>query len=124
MAYYWEPFPDIVYLNLKSQISGSMSDSDLAAAYADASNKLGGLMHDLDDPDYDYIHEKVEQCFAMWQDLEEELYERIVSILRRENEAGSCHVLSGIGTHYVVLPFMEKNGYRDGSGWWIAEEKP
>lgn len=39
-----------------------------------------------------------------------------------ENESGSHHVLSGIGTHYIVLPFMERNGFLDGSGWWIPDQ--
>ena len=80
-------------------------------------------MHDLDDPDYDPIHDKVKQSFAMWEELQDLLYEKIVNILRAENEAGSHHVLSGIGTHYIVLPFMEREGFRDGSGWWIKDEE-
>ena len=123
MAYYWEPFPDTVYIDIKNQISDNMSNADLASAYADVSNKLGGLMHELDDPDYFSVRGKVEQSFAMWQDLEEDLYDRIVSILRSENEAGSHHILTGLGTHFVVLPFMEREGYRDGSGWWISTEQ-
>lgn len=23
------------------------------------------------------------------------------------------------GWHFKILPFMQENGYRDGSGWWI-----
>lgn len=33
--------------------------------------------------------------------------------------AGDIFNLSDKGLHYVVLPFMERNGYRDGAGWWI-----
>ena len=120
MPYYWEPFPDTVYLDVKSQITDDLSDADLAAAYADVSNKLGGLMHHLDDPDYDHVHDKVEQSFAMWLDLQEILFEKIVNILQAENEKGAHHALD-IGTHYTVLPFMEREGFRDGSGWWIYD---
>ena len=122
MPYCFEPLPNIVFLDVKSQIADDMSDADLAAAYADVSNKLSALMHELDDLDFDPVHDKVEQSYALWRDLEETLYAKIVSILAAENEAGSQHTITGIGTHYVVRPFMEREGFRDGEGWWIAEK--
>ena len=105
-----------------SQISDDMSDDDLAATYADVSNKLGGLTHEFDDPDFAPIRDQIEQSIAMWHNLEDVLYEKIVNILKAENETGHHHVLSGIGTHYIVRPFMEREGFRDGNGWWIPEE--
>ena len=30
-------------------------------------------------------------------------------------------VTSGKGMWYIVKPFMERNGFRDGAGWWVDE---
>ena len=119
MSYYWEPFSYITYLDVKSRVTDNMPEDEIAAVFAAASNKLAGLHADLNDPDYVRIVDKIEQSYAMWGELQEEMYCRIVSILQRENDNVGTHVLSGIGTHYIVLPFMERNGYRDSGGWWI-----
>lgn len=122
MSYYWEPFPFIVYPDVKSRIADDMSDADVAALYADVSNKIGGLLHHADDPDYRSQWDVIDQSLAMWEELEDLLFNKIVGILGHENESGSHHVLSGIGTHYIVLPFMERNSFLDGSGWWIPDQ--
>lgn len=81
MSYYWEPFPFIVYLDVKSRIADDMSDSDVAALYADVSNKIGGLLHHADDPDYRSQWDVIDQSLAMWEELEDLLFNKIVGIL-------------------------------------------
>lgn len=57
-----------------------------------------------------------------WEELEMELYREIERILLEENRNGANHDMTVTGRHYRILPFMERNGYRDGSGWWIKNE--
>ena len=91
------------------------SEHTIAAAHAVVSNHVGFLMHklDADDP-------WIEEAYDAWREVEEVIYQRILSILKAENESVMAdHILSGIGTYYIVKPFMIRNGYRDGSGWWL-----
>ena len=65
----------------------------------------------------------VRQCiFKEWWSFQQELYTKIIVILKEENAAGKTkHKISNKGLHYVILPFMERNGYRDGAGWWVKK---
>ena len=57
-----------------------------------------------------------------WYELQEELIETIKEILASDNQTkGTDYPLEGIGTRCIIRPFMERNGYRDCSGWWIKE---
>ena len=31
--------------------------------------------------------------------------------------------LRSMGTFRAVMPFMERNGYRNGTGWWIRKDE-
>ena len=93
------------------------SEKTIAAAYATVSNHVGYLMHELDEDDC-----WIEEAFDAWREVEEVIYQRIVNLLKAENDSGIAnHTLSGIGTHYIVKPFMLRHGYRDGGGWWIED---
>lgn len=96
----------------------SISDEQtIAAAHAVVSNHVGSLMHELDEGD-----PWIEEAYDAWRKVEEVIYQRIWNLLKAENDSGlAAHTLSGIGTYYTVKPFMLRNGYRDGSGWWIAD---
>lgn len=66
----------------------------------------------------------IEEAYNAWRDLENATYQRIWNILKLENDSGKAnHILSGIGTYYIVKPFMLRNGYHDGSGWWIENDE-
>lgn len=56
-----------------------------------------------------------------WEALETEIVEHIQSVLANENQNGAMHDLTKLGWRYRILPFMERNGYRDASGWWIKK---
>lgn len=93
------------------------SEHDLAAVYAAVSNQVGWLMHDLDDED---CPEDTEQRFNAWAALEEELRGRIFEILKREDITEFERSASeGVGYYFRVMPFMIRNGFRDGAGWWV-----
>ena len=98
----------------------SMTDEHtIAAAHAVVSNHVGSLRHELDEDD-----PWIEEAYDAWREVEEVIYQRIWTLLKTENDLGiTNHTLSGIGTYYIAKPFMLRNGYRDGSGWWIAENE-
>ena len=91
----------------------------IAATYAVVSDHVGSLMHELDEGD-----PWIEEAYDAWYEVEKAIYKRIWNLLKAENDSGLAdHTLSGIGTYYIVKPFMLRNGYRDGSGWWIADSE-
>ena len=95
-------------------LSSVTDEKTIADSYAVISNHLGVLMHELDDDD-----PWGDEAFYAWQEVEDELYHRILSILKAEDaEETERLVATGRGTHHVVTPFMIRNGYRDGNGWW------
>lgn len=97
--------------------NGTLSEACLAVLYAGAYNKAGWLMHDLDDEDADINTERV---FREWDAIEEELRVRIIVILEQEDpEKIRSQLSSGQGYYYIVKPFMLRNGFADGNGWWI-----
>ena len=91
------------------------TDAAIAEAMSKVGMKAGWLMHELDDPDNDEkALQKYHEEFDMWYELEKELVKEIVRRLGIEKVEK--------GWHYIIEPFMNKNGYRDGAGWWIKEE--
>lgn len=108
----------LVFLNpqdVRKWLCLDQTEKNLATAFANVSNKVGWLLHEADSSwEYrDKLHN--------WMELEIELYYFIFDILSKENENGfSNHKLSG-GAQYIAEPFMNRNGYIDGGGWWIKE---
>lgn len=101
--------------------NGTLSEADLAVLYAGAFNKAGWLMHDLDDEDADINKERV---FREWDAIEEELRGRIIAILEQEDpEKIRSQLSSGQGYYNIVKPFMLRNGFADGNGWWIKNDE-
>lgn len=105
-----EPLPRITPEEWGSMRGESFSDEELAAALARAWNKCGWLGHALEEDD---CTPELKAEHDAWWTLEKEL---IVEIAKRMNRV--CE------TPYVKLitPFMERNGYRDGHGWWVKKE--
>lgn len=96
---------------------------ELAEEYARVTTEVGLLMHDIDDPDYESEQEKMVVEFEELCKKQHGLFKTIGNILKRENEEyGTDYILDGIGTHYIVTPFMKANGFRDGGGWWIKDD--
>ena len=106
---------------VRSWLAVDNSDAQLARAMASVNNQTGWLGHDIDDPDNDEeTNNRIIAEHNAWWTLEKELVAEIICRLEHENKtAGTQHVTSGIGYYYVVKPFMERNGYRDGAGWWV-----
>ena len=96
-------------VDVRQWLGEHRTDADLAEAMAAVGNKLGELCHEADetdDPWIDYV------CDAWW-----ELYLELIEHIRTAR--GSDFDPTAQGSHYAILPFMERNGFRDGSGWWV-----
>ena len=111
----------IVAADLREWLIANNTEHNIAVALAQSNMKKGWLMHDLCDPDTTDLP-RVRLAYNEWRELYEELHARIFSIMEKENDLGvASHNLSETRGHYVIMPFMERNGYRDGSGWWVRK---
>ena len=93
------------------------SEKDLARAYADVSNKYWWV----EDNEYDFKQgtpEYQEACKITdeWGKLMRELETEILDVLRSEDIT-----IPEKGRIVVLRPFMKRNGFFDGNGWWIPE---
>lgn len=114
---YQEPLTNHTPAEALQWLNSVSTEKAIAAAYAVVSNHVGRLTHEADEDDH-----WTEEAYEAWCEVEEAIYRRIWDLLKAENDSGAAnHTLSGIGTHFIVKPFMLRNGYRDGSGWWIAD---
>lgn len=113
-----EPLPDMSPEDLREWYSHNQSEQGLAVAYAAAHNKAWWV----EDNEYDFEEgspEHAEACAITdaWFTLMEEFESRIFSILRSEGV-----VIPEKGRIVVLCPFMERNGFFDGQGWWIRKK--
>lgn len=108
-----EPFDGFFPQDLFQWLKTDVSDKQLAEAYAIVNCHCSALMllKADDDPWGD-------QAFYDWRDVESEI---VAMILKRTKESG-IPLPEKKGTHYLVTPFMEKQGYKDYSGNWCKEE--
>ena len=125
IALFNEPLEGFSPVQVRDMFERYTSDDTVATILAGVSNQVGWLMHELDDPDND--NESVSayrSVFHSWYALEQDLVKDVIRRLEEENQTtGSKYVTAGIGTHYIIKPFMERNGFVDGAGWWIKENE-
>lgn len=111
-----EPFVGFMPNDLRGWLRSNREDKDLATALAEVHNHTGCLGHELDESNDQWLT----YAFEEWWKLEKELYELIRSSMQQANQSGRANYdLAQNGLYYLVKPFMEANGYRDGSGWWV-----
>lgn len=108
---------------VREMIARYTTDDAVAAIMAAVANKTGWIGHDIGDLDNDEETDaRIKAEHDAWWELEKELYAEIIHRLEEENRTkGTAYVTSGIGLHYIIKPFMEHNGYRDGAGWWVRK---
>ena len=114
-----EPTPNKTPTDVRGYFAERKSERDLADAFAIASNKLWWV----EDNVYDYEKGTPEYIAARaitdeWGALMDEYEERIFMILRNEGVE-----IPETGRIKVLEPFMKRNGYRDGNGWWIKNKE-
>lgn len=112
----FEPLKGFTPYDVRQWLQKNTEESALAIALSLVHNKTGLMGHELDETD----NACFEKVYEEWWTLEKELYAKIIKILEEENlKKQASHKISDKGLHHVVLPFMERNGYRDETGWWI-----
>lgn len=102
-----EPLAGISADEWRAKFDANSTNEELATALAGAWNKSGWLGHDLDDDD---CTPEIKAAYKEWSALEQELIQKIASLLNRKCEAPYIK---------LITPFMEQNGYRDSGGWWV-----
>lgn len=114
-----EPCPGMTAEDFRSKYANMTSEKELADAYAIASNQFWWVEDDL----YDYDEGTPEYKSALdnvvsWKKILQEYENEVFAILKSESVA-----IPDTGRIKVLIPFMERNGYADRSGWWIKEGK-
>ncbi|MBQ9428992.1 MAG: hypothetical protein IJU41_05540 [Clostridia bacterium] len=114
------PFAGYTPDDVRRRLAENAAESELALAMALVHEKVGMLAHECDETDDFWIH----YAYGIWYELECELTERILSVLADENKTkGANFALTGKGTHYLIEPFMRRNGYTDNAGWWRKDKR-
>ncbi|MDD6175969.1 MAG: hypothetical protein PUC59_09475 [Firmicutes bacterium] len=100
------------------------ADHEVAAVMAAVAAKSTRIGYDIDAPDNDEeTNARIIAEHDAWWKLEKELYAEIIRRLEEENRTkGTAHVTGGIGLHYIIRPFMQRNGFRDAAGWWVKRK--
>ncbi len=112
-----EPFPDLTIEKANQIFREIETEKDIADLFAVVENKAWWI----EDEAYDFEegteeHKKAVERTAMWFALSDKLRDMIFDILKSEG------VKIPEKRQIVVLePFMKRNGFIDGSGWWIKE---
>lgn len=110
-----EPIPGLTPEDIQNWYNENRSEKALAQAFAVVSNKFWWV----EDNEYDYEegsieHKKVCETTQLWGNLMDQLKAEIFVILKSEGvnipETKQIDVLE---------PFMTRNGFYDGNGWWI-----
>ena len=114
-----EPIPNKTPTDVRGYFAERKSERDLADAFAIASKKFWWVEDNI----YDYEEGTPEYIAACaitdeWGALMDEYEERIFMILRNEGAE-----IPETGRIKVLEPFMKRNGYRDGNGWWIKDKE-
>ena len=97
--------------NVDERLGDNPSDACLADAIALACNRVGNLLHLVEE------EEASEDELDEWLTLEEQLCQE--ALVRQGVPTGK-----GAGLMWMIAPFMERNGFVDACGWWVprAEE--
>lgn len=116
-----EPFVGYMPADLRAWLNTNNRDTNLATALAAVNNHVGLLGYSLDETDDPWLL----YAYEAWWEVELELYDLIFSSMKRSNQLGETdYDFNQGGLYYRVAPFMERNGFQDGAGWWIqASEK-
>ncbi len=113
-----EPYHDISIEEAKKLFNQSVTEKELANVFAIASNKFLWVEDNI----YDYKSGTAEYKRACeitdeWVMLKENIESKIFSILESKGVS-----IPDFGTISVLEPFMKRNGYFNGSGWWIMND--
>lgn len=113
-----EPFPELTADIVEKAITEIKTESELADLFAEVDNKAWWI----EDEEYDYNEGTTEykqsrEKTDLWFSLADKLRDRIFVILQAEGVE-----IPSTGQIAVLDPFMKRNGYKNGQGWWIKND--
>lgn len=112
-----EPSPNLTIEKAYQIFNKIKTEEDIANLFAVVENKAWWIEDEI----YDFEegteeHRKAVERTDMWFSLADKLKEMIFDILKSENIE-----IPDKGQIVLLEPFMKRNGFRDGQGWWIKE---
>jgi hypothetical protein len=115
-----EPLNGVKPSDIKEWIRQNDSEAGLAIALAQVHNRtdyLGSQSCDSNE------NKSPEDGYDAWNDLCDELYQKINDVLKHENASkGANHtILEKDGLYHAIKPFMRRYGYQSVSGLWVKE---
>lgn len=113
VAQFGDPLPGVAVQAFAKQLGDSPTDASLAVAIALTCEKVGHLMHLVEEG------EASGNELDEWLGLEEELCQRALEALERNGIAAG----KSPGLMCAIAPFMERNGYVDACGWWVPSDE-
>lgn len=116
-----EPFDNVTPNDVREWLKEeNYSERSLAVALACANNKFWWIEDDLYDYEEDSKeYEEIWEIVDSWEKLMKDVQKKIYGVLRKKRiyvpkkKQGSLRSL---------IPFMSRNGYYDGGGWWIEKD--
>lgn len=113
-----EPFPDMTLDMAEIAAKECVTESELATLFATVDNKARWI----EDEEYDFAegteeHRQAVEKTERWFELADKLRKRIFCILQSEGVE-----IPGTGQIAVLEPFMKRNGYKNGQGWWVKND--
>lgn len=114
----FEPSPGLTIEKAKELFEQVENEFDLAQMYATVDNKAWWIADDV----YDYEigtkeYEEMSRISKDWFALADVIRADIFEIIKSEGVE-----ISERGYIKVLEPFMKRNGYCNGSGWWIVDK--
>ncbi|MBE6606098.1 MAG: hypothetical protein E7635_03575 [Ruminococcaceae bacterium] len=112
-----EPSPDLTIEKANEIFDKIETEKDIANLFAVVHNKAWWI----EDEEYDFDegtgeYRKAVEKTDMWFSLADKLKDMIFDILKSEGIE-----VPDKGQIVVLEPFMKRNGFKDGQGWWIKE---
>ena len=116
-----DPMPDMSIEEMRQIIASISTTQDLVDVYVAVHNKFWFVEDEL----YDYDkgteeYERVLSVVSAWDDIMEALDKRIMETAAEEGLLAERQPDSG--TVKQLEAFMDKYGYRNGSGWWLKKK--
>ena len=109
-----EPYLDVTLEMVETAAKECETELELATLFAIVENKAW----QIEDEEYDFAegteeHRQAVEKTELWFALADKLRKRIFCILQSEGVK-----IPSTGQITVLEPFMKRNGYKNGQGWW------
>ena len=113
-----EPAPYLTIEKAYEEYSAANTEQKIADVFAVVETKVWWMadsVYDFEKGTEEYL--SVRERTDKWFELSERIKNRIFEILHSEGIE-----IPKTGQITVLEPFMKRNGYRNGNGWWIKDQ--